>query len=375
MEKRAFGTTGLETSLIGFGGFHLCETPFSEAEKLLNMYLDLGGNYIETAPSYGNGESEIKIGRAVSHRRSEYILATKAHERSYEKCLAGIYQSLENLKTEYVDLLLLHAVDSIETLDQIFSENGAMKAVIEAKEKGLVKHIGISMHGQPDSLIAALNRFPFDAVMTTINYFDDCNFPEIQKELIPLAKSKGTAVILMKPVGDGYLYKSIEDAFKYAFLQDVAIVVTGMNTTYMLKKDIELANTYKDFKALSIEELLKNAVELNDYVCRQCGKCLPCPEGVAITECFRLEGVYDRQMGDGSVENAAEFALKERLKHWFGTKERAIREYQQLEGKASTCTECGVCLERCPYDIDIIKKLKNVDYKLVPEYGKIWDNK
>jgi aryl-alcohol dehydrogenase-like predicted oxidoreductase len=120
MKKRALGSTGIELSDIGFGGFHLCETPYKEAEKLLNMYLDLGGNYIETAPSYGNGESEVKIGKAVSHRRDEFILATKAHERGYKECLEGIYQSLENLQTEYVDLLLLHGVGSIELLDKIF---------------------------------------------------------------------------------------------------------------------------------------------------------------------------------------------------------------------------------------------------------------
>jgi predicted aldo/keto reductase-like oxidoreductase len=268
----------------------------------------------------------------------------------------------------------MHAVDSIETLDRIMEEDGALRAAIEAKENGLINYIGISMHGQADSLIEALKRFPFDAVMTTINYFDDCHFPEIQKVLLPLARSKGTAIILMKPLADGYLYKSIEEGFHYAFSQDVSVVVTGMNTEYMLNKDIELANTYQNMKSLDTENLKLYALELGTYVCRQCTKCMPCPQGVDITEAFRLEGLYDRQMGDGNVANAAEYALKERLKHWFGTKERAIFEYGLLKGNASLCNECGLCLDRCPYGIDIIKKLKNVDYKLAPEYGKIWDN-
>lgn len=374
MNKRAFGSTGLEISTIGFGGFHLIETPFENADKLLNKYLDLGGNYIETAPSYGNGESEIKIGKAVSHRRDEFILATKAHDRDYETCMKTFEQSLINLQTDHVDLLLMHAVGTIEELDEIMSENGALKAAEEAKAAGKVKFIGISMHGQPDSLIEAIKRYPFDAVMTTINYFDDCNFPEIQKELLPLAREKGIAIILMKPLGDGYLYKSVEDAFDYAFSQDVAVVVTGMNTEFMLKKDIELSHTYQKMTEKQIEKLLADAVELNDYVCRQCGKCMPCPEGVDITELFRLEGVYDRQMSDGDIANSAEYALKERLKHWFGTKDRAIAEYKELEGKATKCTQCGVCMSKCPYNIDIIKKLKNVEYKLNPEYGKIWTN-
>lgn len=374
MKKRTFGSTGLDISIIGFGGFHLIETPFDNAKKLLNMYLDLGGNYIETAPSYGNGESEIKIGKAVAHRRDEFILATKAHERDYQSCKETLEQSLINLQTDHVDLLLMHAVGTIEALEQIMSEDGALRAAEEAKAAGKVKHIGISMHGQPDSLIEAIKRYPFDAVMTTVNYYDDCNFPKIQGELIPLANEKGIGIILMKPLGDGYLYKSVEQAFNYAFSQDVSVVVTGMNTEYMLKKDIELSNTYHKMTIEEIANLKKNATELGDYVCRQCDLCMPCPECVEITECFRLEGVYDRQMSHGDVANSAEYALKERLKHWFGTKDRAIAEYAEIHGHADMCTECGECMSKCPYNIDIIKKLKNVDYKLNPAQGKIWSN-
>lgn len=372
MEKRRFGKTGLETSLLGFGGFHLCETPYHKVEYLLNEYLDRGGNYIETAPSYGNGESEIKIGKAVSHRRDEFILVTKAHARDYKGCKDSIHQSLVNLQTDHIDLLLMHAVDSTDTLDQILSENGAIKAAEEAKAKGKIEHIGISMHGQPDILIEAINRYDFDAVMTTINYFDVCNFPKITKELIPLAISKGIAIILMKPLGDGYLYKNVEQAFKYAFSQPVSIVVTGMNSKEMLEMDFDFANNYEKKTALDIESLLTDAQELGNYVCRQCDQCMPCPEGVAITEVFRLEGIFDRQMSNGVVGNPAEYALKERLKHWFGGQERAKEAYAKLEGKATLCSECGICMVKCPYKIDIIQKLKNVDYKLAPSYGKIW---
>ncbi|MHB8062119.1 MAG: aldo/keto reductase, partial [Ruminiclostridium sp.] len=89
MEKRNFGKTGLKTSILGFGGFHLLEIPVAEAHYLLNRYLDKGGNYIETAASYGDGESERKIGLSIADRRSEYILATKTGERTKRKCLAS----------------------------------------------------------------------------------------------------------------------------------------------------------------------------------------------------------------------------------------------------------------------------------------------
>jgi predicted aldo/keto reductase-like oxidoreductase len=100
---------------------------------------------------------------------------------------------------------------------------------------------------------------------------------------------------------------------------------------------------------------------------------MPCPENVDITGLFKLEGIFDRQMIDGNIENPAEFALKERLKHWFGTQGRAIYEYSKLKINASVCSECGFCMDKCPYKIDIIRKLKNIDYKLNPSYGRIWE--
>ncbi|MBN2221930.1 MAG: aldo/keto reductase, partial [Vallitaleaceae bacterium] len=351
--------------------FHLCEIPLQKAEELLNAYLDAGGNYIETAPSYGNGESEIKIGLAISQRRSEYILVTKAHERDYDSCKKTLEQSLVNLKTDYLDVVLLHAVDRSETLDQILSENGAMKAIEEAKSAGKVHHIGISMHGQPDILIEALQRYPFEAVMTTINYFDHCNFPTIQKELLPLAMEKNCAVILMKALGDGYLYRNVEKAFRYALSQPVAVLVAGINSTEMLTTDLELIEENKPMSPEEIESWMKEAPELGNYVCRQCAACT-CPEGIDIQKIFLLEAMFDRQMGDGNVSDPGIYALKERLKHWFGTSKRSMEEYAQLDKTGKDCTSCGACLPQCPYEIDIIAKLKNVDYKLDSAYGKIF---
>jgi predicted aldo/keto reductase-like oxidoreductase len=373
MEKRRFGKTGLETTVLGFGGFHLCEIPYKEADDLLNAYLNAGGNYIETAPSYGNGESEIKIGRAVSHRRNEFILVTKAHSRDYEACKCSIEQSLMNLKTDFIDVLLMHAVGTIEELEQILSENGAIKAAEEAKKSGKIRHIGISMHGQPDVLVEALNRYDFEAVMTTINYFDHCNFPSILNELVPLAEKKDCAVILMKALADGYLYRNPEKAFQFAFAQSASVVVAGINAHTMLDMDLALLENHKSMTSDELDEWMHKAPELGSYVCRQCGTCKGCPENIDIPGLFLLEAIFDRQMGDGNVADAGIFALKERLKHWFGTQERAKTEYAKLDVNAKACTECGLCLSKCTYGIDIISKLKNVDYKLDHRFGKIFE--
>lgn len=364
MEKRAFGNTGLQTSILGFGGFHLLEIPVSEANYLLNRYLDAGGNYIETAASYGNGESERKIGVCVSGRRNEFILTTKTGERSKEGCLKSLDQSLLNLQTDHVDLLIMHAVGTMEDLDQILAPGGALEGALQAKEEGKINHIGISMHGQPDVLIRALKEYPFDAVMTTINYYDHFNFPEIQEELVPLAQANYTAIILMKPVGDGLLWCSAKPAFRYAFSQPVSIVVAGINNRDMLEADLNYANEYIPMSPEEIETLYTEAYELGNYVCRQCNKCLPCPEGIPIPEIFKYEGYFDRQMASGVITNVADYALRERLRFWYGNKDMAMERYSKLTIKADRCTKCGVCMSRCPYQIDIIQKLNFADYKL-----------
>lgn len=364
MEKRKFGKTGLETSLLGFGGFHLLEIPFKEAEALLNAYLDAGGNYIETAASYGDGESELKIGKAVSNRRNEYILTTKTGERGKEGFLASLDRSLVNLNTDHVDLILMHGVGTMAELDTILESGGAMEGFVEAKRQGKARFVGISMHGQPDVLIAALKKYPFDAVMTTINYYDRFNFPEIENELVPLAQEKGTAIILMKPIADGLLWKSAPLAFQYALSQPVSIVVTGINTTEMLQQDLHYVNEYTPITQKEKEELFRNAPELGDYVCRQCNLCVPCPEGLPISEIFRYEGYFDRQMANGIVKDAAEYALRDRLRFWFGNSGMAAAKYATVETKADKCTKCGVCVPKCPYGIDIIRKLEIADYKL-----------
>ncbi len=128
MEKRALGTTGLQVSVLGFGGFHLVEIPSADAARLLGSYLDNGGSYIETAAGYGDGKSESKIGRAVSHRRGDYLLATKSTERTRDGFLKSLDGSLRNLKTDHVDLMFMHAVQTEAEADAILGPGARWKA-------------------------------------------------------------------------------------------------------------------------------------------------------------------------------------------------------------------------------------------------------
>ena len=361
MEHRTLGKTGLELSIIGAGGFHLLEIGTPDVSVLLNTYLDRGGNYIETAASYGRGQSEKKIGGAVSGRRGEFVLATKCGARTRAEYLESVEASLRNMRTDCVDIVFMHGVQSVEEADQIMGPGGAMEGAVAAQKAGKLRFIGITGHGRPHSLIHAMNGHDYDVLMTGFNYFDRFNFPEGENELIPLCLSKGTGVLVMKSVGDGYLYRSFEAAVRYALGLPAACVVLGMNTVEQLEADFRIAESFRPMTEAEKQELFRTAVELGDYVCRFCGKCA---DGFDPQTVFRLEALFDRQMDDKRVSDTALYALRERLKHWFHQDDLARKEYAALPAKVNAKKDYGALSALCPYGIDVDRKLKLAHTKL-----------
>ncbi len=364
MQRRILGSTGLEVSILGAGGFHLLEISAAEAQAILNHYLDAGGNYVETAPEYGHGESERKVGLVMAKRRHECVLATKCHARDRGTAARLIDRSLSNLQTDHVDILFMHHVQRQDELEQILGQDGALRAAEAAREAGAVRFIGISNHGHPELMIEALKRYPFDVIMTNFNYLDRFNFPLIEGELLPLAAEKKVGIVGMKAVGDGFLWRSAEQAFRFAWTLPIHVMVAGMNTMAMLGQDLAYAESFRPMSEEEKERWFFEAPELGTYVCRMCDKCLPCPEGIDIPRVFELEGWYDRQMRDGIVRDPGDYLMRTTLSAWFQNEERARAAYAELPVKADACTDCGECEPRCPYHVPIVDKLRHVHYKL-----------
>jgi len=367
MQSRILGKTGLKTSILGLGGFHLLEISLADTQTILNRYLDAGGNYIETAAEYGDGESERKIGTVIAKRREECILTTKCHAREKSEAAAFIARSLNNLQTDHVDILFMHHVQTQEELDRILAPDGALRAAEAARASGQVRFIGITNHGHPEMLIQALDRYPFDVIMTNFNYFDRFNFPLIEEKLLPLAQERGVGIVGMKAVADGLLWRSAEIAFRYAWSLPIHVMPAGMNSLAMLEQDLAYVENFIPLSNAEREQLFFEAAELGNYVCRQCNQCLPCPEGIDIPGIFQFEGWYDRQMWDGIVREPGDYLMRQVLRFWFQNQERARAAYQTLPIKADACTECGACDPRCPYHLAISAKLHNAHYKLTAE--------
>jgi predicted aldo/keto reductase-like oxidoreductase len=359
--RRSFGNTELQVSVLGLGGFHQVEIGQALVTQLVDRYLEAGGNYVETARSYGGGVSEIKLGRALQGRRDQVLLVSKTGQRDAEGAWRELNASLEALGTDHLDVLLYHGVSDIETLDRLAGPGGAGEAFARAREEGLVRLVGASSHW-PLVLIPAMERLELDAVMYWVNYLVPCNYPELYARVAPVARERGCAIIGMKPLGDGYLYRSVGPAFAYALAQEVDVLACGFNSLETLEADIQAVCAWERPTAAELEAILRDAPELGDYICRQCGACR-LPE-VDLSRVFELEGKFDRQMFDGRPTDAPDYALRQRLQNWFNNRERATELYRPLSCRVQALLETHAPLPICPYGIDLDYKLRLAHAKL-----------
>ncbi len=364
LPRRRLGRTELEISVLGLGGFHQVEFAQEHVNAITRRFIQAGGNYIETAKGYGNGASEAKLGRALRpFPRDQYILATKTGANGADQAYADICASLERLQTDYLDLCFFHGVGSEKALDKICASDGALTAFSRARDEGLIRHMAVSSHW-PEMYLRAADRLPVDAVLIWGNYLDFCNFPEIPNRVLPALREQDIGILLMKPFADGFLYRSPSLALRFALGQDADGVVSGFNSLELLETDLRICCDADEITDLELLETKAAARELGDYVCRQCPHCavLPDADGAALKRVFELEGKCDRQMDDRRPVDPAHYALRERLKGWFGTADRARQLYAGLGQTAPELARRQ--LAPCLYGIDIPRKLAIAHAKL-----------
>lgn len=169
MEYRRLGRLGHESSVLIFGAVALAELSQDAADDVIARALDAGINHVDVAASYGSAEE--RLGGSRVPWRDRVFLATKTGDRQAEAAWASINRSLERLATDHLDLIQLHEVGTLETLDLVTAPGGALEALVRARDEGLVTGIGITGHGHtaPATHLEALRRFDFDTVMTPLN--------------------------------------------------------------------------------------------------------------------------------------------------------------------------------------------------------------
>ena len=247
METRPFGKTGESFPILSFGGQrivddHQCTE--EQAVAIVNTAIDRGIRYFDTAYVYSNGLAETRLGLVVKHRRKEMWIATKTWDTSADGARKQLETSLQRLQTDHVDEWRLHNVWDYARLDAFTCKGGALETAIEARDEGLVRFISISCHTDPQILVEAFKRFPFDSALIALSALDHfiLSFAE---EFLPFANARGAATIGMKVIGLGSLRHEVERSLRYAFSLPVSTVIVGMESMAQLEQNLAIAESYK----------------------------------------------------------------------------------------------------------------------------------
>jgi predicted aldo/keto reductase-like oxidoreductase len=304
-------------------------------------------NYIDTADCYG--DSEEKIGQVLKKRRKEFYLSTKVDERDGPGVRAKLDRCLRRLRTEWIDLLFFHDVRGGE-YERIF-KTGGLAELQKAQQKGEIIHIGISIHNNLSMMRQAIESGVFSVLMVAYSALDE---DRLTSDLLPMAASRGVGLVAMKPLAGGRLgdmpsrgwnkplfrgESPAQVALRYVLSNPyICCAIPGMMALNELEENLRVGNAPRELSAEEIKEFMAIAAEAGKGFCRNCGYCLPCPEGISIPDVFRFEGYYRN----------------------YGLQDWAKEQYRVLTPNAQACSDCRACVEKCPYGVLIPSGLKKV---------------
>jgi hypothetical protein len=279
MPTRSLGKTGYKVGILSLGGQATLEIKGreEESEKIINRAIDLGINYIDTAASYGQGVSQLNIGRVMKTRRGEVWLSTKTHDRTYDGSMRLLEESLKNLQTDHLDLWQLHNVQRQDQVDQIFAPDGAIKALEKAKAEGMVRNLGITGHFEPLVLFEAIKRYPFDSILMALNAAD-VHYLSFKNYLLPEAQRKGIAIVGMKVTTRSRILSSwtpppveqqaderlrttkpgtisIREALTYNMSLPVSTTIIGVDSIAQIEENVKIASEFSPLSQSQMEDI------------------------------------------------------------------------------------------------------------------------
>lgn len=331
MRYRALGKTGLNISVVGFGGIPIQRTTREKTKDVIIRSEELGINFIDTARGYG--VSEEYIGYSLEGRRDRWIIATKSMARDKEAMMKDINTSLNNLKTDYIDLYQIHNVKTIEDLEFVLSEKGAYKALEEAKLEGKIGHIGLTSHSL-DLLEHAIELDKFETIMYPYNIVENQ-----ADKLFTRCVELNIGVIAMKPMAGGAITNG-KLALKYILSNhNINVAIPGMANLEEVEENALVGSGNIEMTKEDIKECNDIKNRLGSVFCRRCGYCGPCPQGIDIPTIFIFSGYKER----------------------YGLGDWAEERYFTMKKRARDCVRCGICETRCPYDLPIRDMLEKVN--------------
>jgi predicted aldo/keto reductase-like oxidoreductase len=268
---RALGRTGEHVSAIGLGGYHLgMQSDEQESIRIIRTALDSGINFLDNCWDYNNGQSEIRMGKALRDGyRGKAFLMTKIDGRTKAAATQQINESLKRLQTDHLDLLQFHEIIRMEDPDRIFAPGGAMEAVLEAQTAGKLRFIGFTGHKSPDIHLkmlstAASHHFHFDTVQMPLNVMD-AHYNSFQQKVLPVLVKEQIGVLGMKPMGDSLILKSHTvtpvECLRYALNLPTSVVITGCDSLQILQQALETVKNFKPLDQSEVAALLQKTLQ------------------------------------------------------------------------------------------------------------------
>lgn len=331
METVRLGRTGLIVSKNGFGALPIQRVSMVEAVYILRKAYDHGINYFDTAHVYS--DSEEKLGNALHDVRENIILSTKAMTTTVEGFWKQLHESLKRLQTDYIDIYQFH---NPAFCPKPGDGSGLYEAMLEAKKKGMIRHIGITNHR-----LAVAEEAVKSGLYETLQFPFSYLASEKEEALVHLCEEHDVGFICMKALAGGLINHS---DVAYAYLAQFPVA-----PIWGIQKESELDEflSYNDNPPALTEErktyIAKEREELVGEFCRGCGYCMPCPAGIEINTCARMSLLLRRSPAAGHLSESGQAMMK----------------------KIEDCLNCGKCKSKCPYGLDTPALLRKnyEDYK------------
>ncbi len=357
-------------SILGYGCLRFSRKGTAidqaKAEKEMQIAIERGVNYFDTAYTYGG--SEVCLGKFLSKGyRDQVNIATKLPHYYIKK--AGdmeryFKEQLERLRTDHVEYYLMHMLNDIAAWERL-KTLGIAEWIEEKKEKGQIQNIGFSFHGNTENFLKILEAYDWEFCQIQYNYMDEHS--QAGRKGLKRANEKGIPVIIMEPLRGGRLVQGLpktaarlleqenprrspaEWGLRWLWNQEeVTVVLSGMNDAAQVEENVRIASEAEAgcMGSHELEVIEKVKVQINHCMkvpCTGCGYCMPCPAGVDIPGCF---SAYNTRYTDSWYQGMKAYIMCTTLK--------------TSPTNASKCLKCGKCEQHCPQGISIRKELEQV---------------
>jgi predicted aldo/keto reductase-like oxidoreductase len=261
--RRPLGSTGVEVSAIGLGGYHVGAIRSErEAIRVIHAAIDAGITFLDNAWEYHDGRSETIVGKAIADRRDRVFLMTKlcTHGRGEREAMRQLEQSLRRLKTDHLDLWQIHECVYENDPERHFAPRGAADALLRAQRDGKVALVGFTGHKRPEIHLQMLQYgFPFDTCQLPLNCFD-ASFQSFEQHVLPELLRRGIAPLGMKSLGgDGRQVTerviTAEDGLRYAMSLPVATTISGIDSMKVLTQNLRVAAGFRPMSSRQMDAL------------------------------------------------------------------------------------------------------------------------